>query len=149
MGLTVEFGRPAVGARFREVQAVTMALARIGATFEKNNPVTALMPDPTTGAINPEVLDEKVLSAIVEVKTPEAMLPAVLRRVEEVAATLNTVVSVGVAVRCDGDGENRVEKALAGEGYTVFRGKTNLGLGRLSNLDAQATTAGAAGPAGR
>ena len=149
VGFTVEFGRPAVGARFREVQAVTMALARIGATFEKNNPVTALMPDPTTGAINPEILDEKVLSAIVEVKTPEAMLPAVLRRVEEVAATLNTVVSVGVAVRCDGDGENRVEKALAGEGYTVFRGKTNLGLGRLSNLDAQATTAGAAGPAGR
>ena len=38
---------------------------------------------------------------------------------------------------------------LAGEGYPVFRGKTNLGLGRLSNLDAQATTAGAAGPAGR
>ena len=149
VGFTVEFGRPAVGARFREVQAVTMALARIGATFEKNNPVTALMPDPTTGAINPEVLDEKVLSAIVEVKTPEAMLPAVLRTVEEVAATLNTVVSVGVAVRCDGDGENRVEKALAGEGYPVFRGKTNLGLGRLSNLDAQATTAGAAGPAGR
>ncbi len=144
VGFTVEFGRPAVGARFREVQEVTMALARIGATFEKNNPVTALMPDPSTGAIDPEVLDEKVLSAIVEVKTPEAMLPTVLRTVKEVAATLNTVVSVGVAVRCDQRGENGVEGMLADEGYAVFRGKTNLGLGRLTNLEAQA---GAATPA--
>jgi ferredoxin len=138
VGLTVEFGRPAVGARFREVQAVTMALARIGAVFERQNPVTALMPDPTTGAINPEVLEEKVLSAIVEVKTPQAMLPVVLRAVKEVAATLETVVSAGVSVRCDGEGENPVEAALASEGYAVFRGKTNLGLGRLTNLEAQA-----------
>ncbi len=138
VGFTVEFGRPAVGARFREVQAVTMALAKIGAAFEKNNPVTALMPDPSTGAINPEVLEEKVLSAIVEVKTPEAMLPAVLRTVREVAATLDTVVSLGVAVRCDAEGENRAEEALAAEGYAAFRGKTNLGLGRLTNREATA-----------
>ncbi len=137
VGFTVEFGRPAVGARFREVQAVTMALARIGAVFEKNNPVTALMPDPSTGAFNPDVLDEKVLSAIVEVKTPQAMLPAVLRTVKEVAATLDTVVSLGVSVRCDPNGENTVEGALADEGYRVFRGKTNLGLGRLRNLEVQ------------
>jgi ferredoxin len=136
VGFTVEFGRPAVGARLREVQAVTMALARIGAVFEKNNPVTALMADPATGAINPEVLEEKVLSAIVEVRTPQAMLPVVLRTVKEVSATLDTVVSVGVAVRCDGEGENPVEAVLAGEGVRVFRGKTNLGLGRLTNLEA-------------
>ena len=139
IGFTVEFGRPAVGARFREVQAMTMALARIGAVFEKNNPVTALMRDSAAGTINPEVLDERVLSAIVEVRMPEAMLPVVLRTVKEVAAGLDTVVSVGVSVRCDGDGENPVEAALAGEGYTVFRGKTNLGLGRLTNLEAART----------
>jgi ferredoxin len=136
VGFTVEFGRPAVGARFREVQAMTMALARIGAVFEKNNPVAALIRDPSTGAINPDVLDERVLSAIVEVRTPQAMLPVVLRTVKEVAATLDTVVSVGVSVRCDGDGGNPVEAALADEGYPVFRGKTNLGLGRLTNPEA-------------
>lgn len=142
VGFTIEFGRPAVGARFREVHQVTTALARIGAAFEKNNPVTALMPDPAAGAIRTDVLEEKVLSAIVEVKTPEAMLPAILRTVEEVAAALDTVVSVGVAVRCDGDGETRVERALASEGYPVFRGKTNLGLGRLTNAEAQAVLVG-------
>ena len=136
VGFTVEFGRPAVGARFREVQVMTMALARIGAVFEKNNPVTALLRDCATGTINPDVLEEKVLSAIVEVRTPQAMLPVVLQTVKEVAAGLDTVVSVGVSVRCDGDGENFVEAALTGEGYTVFRGKTNLGLGRLTNLEA-------------
>ncbi len=138
VGFTVEFGRPAVGARFHEVQAMTMALARIGAAFERHNPVTALMPDPSTGAIRPDVLNEKVLSAIVEVKTPGGMLPTVLRTVEEVAATLDTVISLGVSVRCDGDGENPVEAALANEGYMVFRGKTNLGLGRLTNPKVQA-----------
>lgn len=140
VGFTVEFGRPAVGARFREVQEMTMALARIGATFEKNNPVAALMTDPSKGTINPEVLDEKVLSAIVEVKTPEAMLPTVLRTVKTVAATLDTVVSLGVSVRCDGNGENAMEAALAREGSGVFRGKTNLGLGRLTNLEVLAGT---------
>jgi spore coat polysaccharide biosynthesis protein SpsF (cytidylyltransferase family) len=64
------------------------------------------------------------------------MLPVVLRTVKEVSATLDTVVSVGVAVRCDGEGENPVEAVLAGEGVRVFRGKTNLGLGRLTNLEA-------------
>jgi len=135
VGFTVEFGRPAVGTRFRELQAMTTALARIGAVFEKNNPVTALMADPASGAINPEVLEEKVLSAIVEVRTPQAMLPLVLRTVKEVSATLDTVVSVGVAVRCDGEGENSVEAVLAAEGVRAFRGKTNLGLGRLTNLE--------------
>jgi ferredoxin len=138
VGFTVEFGRPAVGARFHEVQTVTMALARIGAAFERDNPVTALMRDPSTGAIQPDVLNEKVLSAIVEVKTPGAMLPTVLRTVKEVAASLDTVISLGVSVRCDGDGENPVAAALADEGYVVFRGKTNLGLGRLTNPKVQA-----------
>jgi hypothetical protein len=66
------------------------------------------------------------------------MLPTVLRTVKEVAASLDTVISLGVSVRCDGDGENPVAAALADEGYVVFRGKTNLGLGRLTNPKVQA-----------
>ena len=51
-GFTIEFGRPTVSARFRDITIVTEALARAGVDFEKNNPVTHLMneivdgPDP-------------------------------------------------------------------------------------------------------
>jgi spore coat polysaccharide biosynthesis protein SpsF (cytidylyltransferase family) len=35
-----------------------------------------------------------------------------------------------VATRCDAQGESALEPLLKREGYTVYRGKTNLGLGR-------------------
>jgi hypothetical protein len=50
-----------------------------------------------------------------------------------------------VSVRCDPNGENAVEGALADEGYRVFRGKTNLGLGRLMNLEVQPEAAAVRG----
>lgn len=132
VGFTVEFGRPAVGARFHEVQRMTMALARLGCAFEANNPVTALIVDRATGAINPEVLNEKVLSAIVEVKTGLEQVPTLLRQVRAVSPRLETVVVVGISTRCAGDGSERLGAILKAEGYPTYRGKTNLGLGRVT-----------------
>src|SRR5687767_227690 len=43
-GFVIEFGRPGVGARFRDIERVTRALAELGVEFESNNPVTSLMP---------------------------------------------------------------------------------------------------------
>ena len=68
-GFVIEFGRPGVGARFRDIERVTRALAELGVEFESNNPVTTLMTDPARGVIRPEILNEKILSAIVEIKT--------------------------------------------------------------------------------
>jgi hypothetical protein len=129
-GFTIEFGRPGVGVRFRDIQTLTMALAPLPITFEPKNPVFSLMSDPATGAIRADILNEKVLSAIVELKTPLAHVPQVLRVVEDLAPTLETIVSIGVATRCDAQGESALEPLLKREGYTVYRGKTNLGLGR-------------------
>jgi len=129
-GFTIEFGRPGVGVRFRDVQKMTMALASLPITFEPKNPVFSLMTDPATGTIREDILSEKVLSAIVELKTALDHVPEVLRRVEEVAPTLDTIVSIGVATRCDAQGDSRLEPILKREGYTFYRGKTNLGLGR-------------------
>jgi hypothetical protein len=133
-GFTIEFGRPGVGVRFRDIQKMTMALASLPIAFEKKNPVFALMTDPTTGAIREDILDEKVLSAIVELKTTLEHVPAVLQRVEEVAQTLETIVSIGVATRCDAQGDSALEPVLKSEGYVFYRGKTNLGLGRRPAL---------------
>jgi ferredoxin len=129
-GLTVEFGRPGIGARFWEIQEVTRALALLGMTFEKKNPVAALMSDPARGDINPEILNEKILSAIVEVKTTQDLVPRALSTIEAVGRRLQTVISVGVGVRCEADGSAAMEALLREQGYVVTRGKTNLGLGR-------------------
>lgn len=143
-GLTVEFGRPGIGARFREIQEVTRALARLGAAFEQKNPVAALMTDPTTGEINPEILNEKILSAIVEVKVTQDQVIRVLRTIEDVGRRLDTVISVGVGVRCEADGSAPMEAILREQGYEFHRGKTNLGLGRRA-LAAVPVPAGGSG----
>lgn len=131
-GFTIEFGRPGVGVRFREIQKMTMALVGLPVEFERKNPVYSLIADPARGTLREDILDEKVLSAILELKTTLEHVPVVLRRVDEVARHLNTVVSIGVATRCDARGENALEPLLRQHGYAIGRGKTNLGLGRAA-----------------
>jgi hypothetical protein len=128
-GYVIEFGRPTVGVRFREIEKMTLALAEIGIEFEPKNPVTHMMNDRKTGKLRDDILNEKILSAIVEFKTRLENVPAVLKRVEEVSQTLETVVSVGVSTRCDGEGNSALDGVLRHEGFDFVRGKTNLGLG--------------------
>ena len=130
VGLTIEFGRPGVGVRFRDIQEMSMALAPLPVKFEEKNPVFSLMSDPATGAIREDVLNEKVLSAILELQSTPEHVPQLLRAVEKVAGGLNTIVAIGIATRCDAQGENLLEPLLEREGYAGYRAKTNLGLGR-------------------
>jgi len=130
VGYVVEFGRPTVGVRFRDIEKMTQALAAMGIEFEPKNPVTHMMTDKKTGKLRDDILNEKILSAIVEFKTLIDNVPAVLRRVDEVSKTLETVVAVGVATRCDERGGSALDGVLASEGLSYVRGKTNLGLGR-------------------
>lgn len=129
-GMTVEFGRPGVSASFRDIDRVTRRLASIGVAFEKKNPVTNLMSDTSTGAIREDLLGERVLSAIVEIKIGMERVPEILRVVEEEAAESETILSLGAATRCGEDGSDDLGELLAEHGYDAFRGKTNLGLGR-------------------
>lgn len=129
-GFTIEFGRPTVGTRFRDIEVVTRALGAAGLEFESHNPVTHLMTDRSTGEIRADILDEKVLSAIVESKTTLERVPEILRVVEDAATRIDTIISIGVATRCDGEGKNALEDLLSDHGYPFWRGKTNLGLGR-------------------
>jgi hypothetical protein len=131
-GFVVEFGRPGIGARFRDIERVTKALAELGVEFESNNPVTSLMTDRSRGLIRPEILNEKVLSAIVEIKTSLDDVTSVLKRIKELSREVATVVSLGVSTRCGQDGEDRLGEILEREGYPTYRGKTNLGLGRMT-----------------
>ncbi len=129
-GFTIEFGRPTVSTRFSDISCMTEALAKTGVEFEKKNPVTHLMPDPSTGKIREDILDERILSAIVEIKTRMERVPEMLRTVTAVASGLDTIVAIGVSTRCSPEGRSALEEVLQREGYAFWRGKTNLGLGR-------------------
>lgn len=131
VGFTIEFGRPGVGARFREIQEMSRALAKIGVSFEPKNPVTTVMSDTATGDIREDILDEKVMSAILEIKVQVARVEEIVRTVWEVERGLDTIVVLGVGTRCEEDGEETiVAPVLQKLGYKLHRAKTNLGLGR-------------------
>jgi hypothetical protein len=125
-----------VGVRFHEIQKMTWALARAGVAFEKKNPVTSLMSDVASGTIRQDILDEKILSAIVEIKVTVDRTEEIIRLVKQVEQEIETVVALGVGARCDENGEEHVVGPILERlGYKLERAKTNVGLGRISNIE--------------
>jgi NAD-dependent dihydropyrimidine dehydrogenase PreA subunit len=131
VGLGVEMGRPGTGTTFRDLEKVSRAFAAIeGVVFEEKNPVAPLMaPD---GSINPEALDEKVLSGIVEINFPLAKTREVLQALKDVEPTLETVCSVCMVTRVYPDGSRPPLDIAREMGVFVSPNcKTNIGLGRI------------------
>jgi hypothetical protein len=144
VGFTIEFGRPGIGVRFYDIEKMTKRLTEAGVTFEKKNPVTSLLKDPKTGEIRDDILNEKILSAIVEIKVPVARTEEVIRLVWEVEKQVDTVVCLGVGTRCDENGEeNVVLPILEKLGYHPQRAKTNIGLGKITNKQKEPELVGA------
>lgn len=129
--LLVEVGRPGLGARMRDIEKISTAMAALGVDFKPENPITLLMTDTKTGQLNPEILDEKVLSAIIEIKIDLDKVPLYLKKIKETVQDLPTVCSLVVAGRCGEQGEIPYIDAVREVGLTLSPGgKTNLGLGR-------------------
>jgi ferredoxin len=134
VGFTIEFGRPGVGVWIRDIQKMTRALAKAGVAFEKKNPFTLLMSDVSTGTLREDVLEEKVLSAIVEIKVKVERTEEIIELVRQVEKEIDTVIALGAGTRCDKDGnENVLAPILKRLGYKLERAKTNTGLGRITN----------------
>ena len=134
VGFTIEFGRPGVGVWLRDIQRMTQALAKAKVAFEKKNPFTLLMTDVSTGTLREDVLGEKVLSAIVEIKVKVERTEEIINLVREVEREIDTVVALGAGTRCDENGEeNLLAPILERLGYKLERAKTNTGLGRVTN----------------
>src|SRR6266852_532909 len=141
VGFTIEFGRPGVGVWMREIQEMCWALAEAGAAFEKKNPVTSLMSDVQTGTLHDDILGEKLMSAIVEIKVPVDRAEEIIRLVWQVEKGLDTVVAIGAGARCDENGEEDVVGPILERlGYHLERAKTNIGLGRVSTTPTQGST---------
>jgi|MudIll2142460700_1097286.scaffolds.fasta_scaffold123585_1 NAD-dependent dihydropyrimidine dehydrogenase PreA subunit len=130
-GVAVEMGRPGVGSTLRDLEKVSMALAKLGVGFEPENPVLALMVDQKTGKLKDEVLDERVLSAIIEFSVEMDRLKDVLLVLKEVSTRIDTVFSLDLASRVGEDGSIPTVRVAEECGFTPRPNtKTNVGLGR-------------------
>src|SRR5258708_11405185 len=96
------------------------------------------MSDEAAGQLREDILNEKLMSAIVEIKVPVERTEEIVRLVWEVEKELDTVIALGVGTRCDADGEDRVVAPILERlGYKLERAKTNAGLGRITNRQAE------------
>lgn len=130
-GVAIEMGRPGVGTSLRDVQTVAMALAGAGVAFERENPVATLMADIETGKFKEEVLNEKVLSLILEFKIDNSRLGAILPIIKEVSARIDTVFSLDLINRVNPDTTISVIAVAEQAGFSPRPNtKTNVGLGK-------------------
>jgi NAD-dependent dihydropyrimidine dehydrogenase PreA subunit len=131
VGVAIELGRPGVGTRFSEVEKVIRELARLGVPLEEANPINALVQNREKGVFSPEILGEKVLSAIVEFKVCFDRLEETLEMLHQITPTLNTVASISLIGRSDRDGRIPLEQLLMQKRVLFYpNGKVNIGLGR-------------------
>ena len=135
LGLCVEVGRPGVGARMRDVEKIIMALADGGVEIEENNPLFDVIADPKTGSFKPEVLNEKVMSAIIELKAKPEKVAELLDKLSVIQSEIDTVFSVSVIARADENGDFPDYETLNGYGYySTGSTKVNIGLGRVTDM---------------
>jgi hypothetical protein len=134
VGVAIEIGRPTLGMSLPDIQKITRALARSGVhKFEKNNPIYSLLADPRTGDLKPELLGERVLSAIIEVQVKRDRLRSVLRTLKEIAGEVDSVFCVDCCTMLDSElaipGE--VLECIEAEGFNWRpNAKINMGFGR-------------------
>lgn len=132
VGFGVELGRPNTGTGMRDVEKVAMAIAALGVEWEtRGNPTYALMSDAGKGTINQEVINEKVLSAILEFKTPLERFKEVMDTLERVSREIDTVFCISMITKVEAHGSIPNKDKAEEYGYRVgINPKVNVGLGR-------------------
>ena len=77
VGIAIEVGRPTLGMDLPNIQKITRAMAKAGFTeIEPENPFNDMIQDHETGDLKPELMGERVLSAIMEFKVkPDSARP--------------------------------------------------------------------------
>ena len=131
VGVSAEVGRPGIGASFHDVQCITRALVECGARFAVDNPLMELFVDPARGMLAPEILNERVLSIIVECLVPEADLEQTLRNLVDASSLLSVPVLLSVAGAYASDGTTPYQRVLEKMKLEYLpTGKMNLGFAR-------------------
>jgi len=134
-GIGIEVGRPGIGAKLAEVEKIYKEIVALGVTFEKDNPVRGLIDENDPGRFKADVLEEKVLSAIIEFLVPTTRVPEVLDKIKELSKNVDTVFSLCIIDRVEDDGAMKNYQLAKDAGYELsINAKVNAGLGRPKAL---------------
>jgi len=130
VGISIEVGRPGIGTRLENIELFTTKLSKIGVSYEEKSPITELLVD-DEGHINEEIKDQRVLSAIIELKVPEKKLSQILEVIKQVEQEIDTVFSVGIVSRIKDNNTKEIINRISELGFEVRpNAKINIGLGR-------------------
>jgi hypothetical protein len=136
VGIGIEVGRPTLGMGLEDIQKITRALARNGITeIEENNPIHSMIQDPVTGDLKPELLNERVLSAIIEIQVKRNRLGEILRTLKAVSREVDSVFTLDVYTLLEPGLTipQEVLNIIETEGFSWRpNAKINMGLGRVS-----------------
>ncbi len=134
VGVAIEVGRPTIGMSLMDVQKITRAIARAGKhKIEPHNPIHSMLANEATGDLKPELLGERVLSAIIELEVEREQLRGLLHTLKEVAREVDSVFCIDVftVVGPRLTIPKEVLGSIRAEGFTWRpNAKINMGLGR-------------------
>jgi len=135
-GIAAEMGRPGISTSFKDVEKVAMALAKVPElAFADQNPVTLAMVDKKTGKLNPEVVNERSMSAIIEAHLPRTRMGEAIEVLKKMSKEIDTVFSMDIIDRPENPKQKGskppIQKILDEHGIKYYRnGKNNLGLAK-------------------
>ena len=131
VGFCIEIGRPVMGATFNDFSIICHGLINLPVTFEKNNPLYELM-DPTTGKFPDDLNQERLISAIIEMKTRVGHTEIVLERLLNLSTKIDTVFSLGII--CQYPLKHKIMTLVKKHGLDrIQNAKINAGLGKPLN----------------
>ena len=128
IGVFIELGRPVLGARFSDVERVVKKFKSHGYDVIPNNPITSLIADRTTGALRPEVLNEKIISCVLEFVIPDTAAAELMELVHQLSAEVDTVFSLSVALRTDERGRSNFRELFGPDVFCLPNAKLNIGM---------------------
>jgi ferredoxin len=128
IGVFIELGRPVLGARFVDVERVVKKFKSHGYDVIQGNPITELMADQATGVLRSEVLNEKIISCVLEFVIPDTAASELMAMVHELSGEVDSVFSLSVALRADGSGRSNFRDLFGPDVFCLPNAKVNIGL---------------------
>jgi len=128
MGIFIEHGRPVIGARFSDVERVVKKFKAHGYDVIPHNPIAELIEDRATGTLKPEILDEKIISCVVEFLLPDTAADELMTMARELSGEVDSVFNLSVALRADEAGRSRLEELFGPDIFHLPNAKVNLGM---------------------
>jgi ferredoxin len=130
MGVFVEVGRPVLGGRFRDVERIVKTFKTHGYDVIPQNPISSLIGDPETGALKSDILNEKIISCVIEFLLPNKAAGELMAMMGELAGEVESVFSVSVGLRADEQGAHHFEEIFGEDVFHFPNAKVNIGAAR-------------------